>query len=104
MAGYADASASFLGYLFQLRMALLTAIRNYKISPSRDISVERFDDIAVETGGIASESIQTKHHIKSGNLTDASPDVWKTLGVWSARITVPMVADGPRDELPMRRY
>ena len=50
MVGYADASASLLGYQFQLRMALLTAIQTYKQFPSRDISIERFDDIAIEEG------------------------------------------------------
>jgi hypothetical protein len=85
MAAYADASASLLGYQFQLRMALLTAIRAYKNSPSREISIEKFDDIAVHQGSNVTDSIQTKHHIVPGNLADTSPDFWRTLGVWAHR-------------------
>jgi len=56
-------------------------------NPGLDISIERFDDVAFEHDGEATKLIQTKHHIsKTGNLTDASPDLWKTLRVWAERV------------------
>ena len=37
--------------------------------------------------GEPTDLIQTKHHIgKTGNLTDASVDLWKTLVIWSKRV------------------
>lgn len=53
-------------------------------SPQLEISIEKFDDIAFELAGEPTELIQTKHHVgKTGSLTDASTDLWKTLLIWS---------------------
>src|SRR6266568_1923652 len=81
-----NASAAALGYLYQCRMALLSAIRVYKTSPSVEVSIERFDDIAIEEAEKLIESIQTKHHGSAGDLTDSSVDLWKTIGIWSGRV------------------
>jgi hypothetical protein len=51
------------------------------------IAIERFDDISFERGGTPLELIQTKHHLsRAGDLTDTSPDLWKTLRAWSAAV------------------
>jgi hypothetical protein len=81
-----EASASATGYLFQCRYALLAGLRASIASPQLAISIEKFDDIAFEAVGQPSELIQTKHHIgNTGNLSDGSVDLWKTLLIWSKR-------------------
>jgi hypothetical protein len=80
------ASASLLGYLFQCRQALLTGIQLSKSFPGLSISIEKFDDISVESGGKPALQMQLKHHIAPGNLTDHSPDLWKTLRIWCEQI------------------
>ncbi|MGA7522393.1 MAG: ABC-three component system protein [Acidobacteriaceae bacterium] len=79
-----EASASAAGYLYQCRIALLIGLRAIPTNPNLSVSVERFDDVAFDATGTPAELIQTKHHIgKSGNLTNASADLWKTLLIWS---------------------
>lgn len=47
------------------------------------ISVEKFDDIVVSYDGIVDTLVQLKHHVKTtGDLTDASADLWRTIKVW----------------------
>lgn len=73
-----------LGYLYQVRSALLWALRRQKVEPYFLVSVETLDDVTFEsTGGEATDLLQTKHH-RSGTaaLTNASPDLWKTLRIW----------------------
>ena len=78
-----EASASATGYLYQCRIALLMALKAIPLNVNREVSVERFDDVAFDNKGTPSELVQTKHHIeKSGTLTDASSDLWKTLLIW----------------------
>jgi hypothetical protein len=78
-----EASASATGYLYQCRIALLLGLRAIPLTPDLKISVEKFDDVAFETNGTPSELIQTKHHIgRTGNLSNASSDLWNTLLIW----------------------
>lgn len=85
MAGQFSANASALGYFYQARYALLLLLN---ASIESEISIERFDDIAFETGGTPVQLLQAKHHISNtGSLTDSSTDLWKTLRVWSTAIT-----------------
>ncbi|MDT0499177.1 hypothetical protein RM530_17680 [Algiphilus sp. W345] len=81
-----NAAASMLGYMYQCRQALLFSIDLSKNFPGLSISIERFDDIAVEDGKAPSQQVQLKHHIKPGALTDNSPDIWKTLRIWSEQV------------------
>lgn len=86
MAGQFSAQAQnqALGYLYQVRYALLLLIKTGMADPEAQISIEYLDDIAFEKEGTASELIQTKHHINvKASLTDSSTDLWKTLRVWS---------------------
>lgn len=81
------AAESALGYLYQCRYALFAGLRALPDSPQLQISIEKFDDVAFEANGDPTELIQTKHHIKScGDLTDGSVDLWKTIGIWLARV------------------
>lgn len=73
-----------LGYLYQVRCALLWTLRRLKVDPDFLVSVETLDDVAFESaGGDSTELLQTKHHRRgAGALTDASSDLWKTLRIW----------------------
>jgi hypothetical protein len=79
-----SAADSALGYLYQVRVALLWALRRLKIGDNFLISLETLDDVMFETkGGKPEELLQTKHHRnREATLTDASEDLWKSLRVW----------------------
>ena len=79
------AADSALGYLYQIRVALLSSIR--RIDPvsgaSFSVYLETLDDVVFEPSGTPLELFQLKHHSNTqANLTDASPDIWKSLRVW----------------------
>ena len=77
-----SANASMLGYLYQVRVALLWALQQAKVGEFF-VSLETLDDVTFEANGIPISVLQTKHSInKKANLTDTSPDLWKTLRVW----------------------
>lgn len=80
------AAAPMLGYLYQCRQALFWSIELSKSFPSLSISVERFDDVAIEDNSVPTLQLQLKHHIKPGGLTDSSADIWKTLLIWSEQV------------------
>src|SRR5215470_9047146 len=80
-----SAAPSALGYLYQVRYALVALLQAY--DPESEISIEKLDDIAFESTGTAIELLQTKHRIThTGSLTDSSTDIWKTLRIWAASI------------------
>lgn len=80
-----SAGASALGYFYQTRYALLLLLQ---AGPGQELSIERLDDVAFEQGAEATELLQFKHSIRrQAGLTDASPDLWKTLRVWSVAIS-----------------
>lgn len=82
-----SAAPHALGYLYQCRYALLLMLDRGRNDLDCQLSIEKFDDVAFEKSGSPTELIQLKHHLKaSGNLTDSSPDLWKTLNVWCAGI------------------
>lgn len=80
-----NASASMLGYLYQIRYGLFLSLK--KLSEVADpeqfnISIEKLDDVGFDKEGTPEELLQTKFHGKPGNLTDRSADIWKTIRVW----------------------
>ena len=80
-----DASPSMLGYIYQIRFALFLSLK--KLSDLADpeqfnVSIEKLDDIAFDSDGSPKELLQTKFHGEEGNLTDRSPDIWKTIRIW----------------------
>ena len=78
------AAPAAIGYLYQCRIALLLGIQAIPETPDASISVEKFDDVAFQTHGQPTDLIQTKHHLATNaTLTDKSPDLWRTLGIWS---------------------
>lgn len=91
-----SATDSALGYQYQVRLALLASLRRLADDASFAVYFETLDDVVFEQAGTSVELLQLKHHRKrAANLTDASPDLWKTLCVWMegrANETIP--ADG----------
>ena len=82
-----SATGSVLGYLYQVRLALLLFLQRFRGDRQTDISIERYDDIAFEKQGSAVDLLQTKHHINAaGNLSDSSEDLWRTLRVWCSMV------------------
>jgi hypothetical protein len=81
-----NASDSALGYLFQLRYALLCGILEGKTNISHAISIEQFDDIALDNAGSPIALVQTKHSVSPGDLSDQSVSLWKTIGIWIERV------------------
>lgn len=73
-----------LGYLYQVRAALLWSLQKLRYDESFQVSVEVLDDVAFESDiGEASTFLQTKHHAsRTAALTDSCSDLWKTLRVW----------------------
>lgn len=77
-----SAAPQALGYLYQARVALSLLLQ----APDEAcIKVEALDDIELHKA-LAADSlalIQLKHHTSPAALTDASPDLWKSLRVWA---------------------
>lgn len=79
-----SATSSAIGYYYQIRYALFALLTG---ELNGGISLETMDDITFERDGSPVELIQTKHHVnQTASLTDASPDLWKTLRNWSCKI------------------
>lgn len=82
-----SAADSALGYLYQVRCALLWSLQRLPNEPIFEASIETLDDVTFEVAGAPQELLQTKLHKNRGaNLTDASPDLWKTLRIWIAAL------------------
>ncbi len=79
-----SAADSALGYLYQVRVALLWALRRLRAGSEFVVSLETLDDVTFESkGGTVEDLLQTKHHqSREAVLTDASDDLWKSLRVW----------------------
>ncbi len=78
-----SATDSVLGYFYQVRLALLLSLQRLGADQSFALYLETLDDVVFNTSGSAPELLQLKHRCKrSANLTDASPDLWKSLRVW----------------------
>lgn len=93
--GQYSAASSSLGYLYQVRYALLESLRRLRRGIEFIIYIETLDDIVFEKDGDARELLQTKHHLNSSaDLTDNSTDLWKTLRIWCDAIKAKAVPQG----------
>lgn len=80
-----DATNSLLGYIYQVRYSLLLSLKKMREVDDPDdyfVSIETIDDISFEKTGTPVELLQTKYHGKSGNISNKSTDIWKTIRVW----------------------
>jgi len=90
-----SASASVLGYIYQIRYALLESLKRLRKIEEFTVSIETLDDVVFEPEGEPIELFQTKHHInQSADLTDASPDLWKTIRIWCEGIINNTIPNG----------
>jgi hypothetical protein len=73
------------GYLFQARHALLLLLKGEE---DAEVRIEGLDDIDLSSATTNRQlHAQLKHQIqRAANLTDASPDIWKTLRVWATHL------------------
>lgn len=76
-----SAGEQSIGYYYQATYSLLVLLNSEE---EGKISIETLDDVVFERSDNAIELLQLKHHSTPGNLTDSSPDLWKTLRVWSS--------------------
>lgn len=77
-----SAAPSMVGYLYQVRLALLWAIRRSRTCDFV-VSLETLDDVSFEVNGEPLSVLQAKHSLNAAaNLTDLSAELWKTLRVW----------------------
>lgn len=84
-----DASPSALGYIYQVRYALFATLKKIQELDDPDkhsVIIEKIDDISFHNDGSPKELLQTKHRASNTNLTDKSPDIWKTIRIWSELI------------------
>lgn len=87
-----SAADAALGYLYQVRVALLCALRKFKETADFVVSLETLDDVTFESPGRPEELLQTKHHLShQAALTDASPDLWKSLRIWFEGVASRMI-------------
>lgn len=91
-----SAADSAVGYLYQVRLALLSALQRLRSDESFALYLETLDDVVFDATGSPLDLLQLKHHCeRAANLTDASPDLWKSLRVWMdgrAHGTIPLDA------------
>lgn len=75
-----------LGYIYQIKYALLLLLTNSRNLDNPTLRIECLDDIDI-TDVNSTNLYQTKLHIKGkANLTDSSVDFWKTIRIWSEYI------------------
>jgi len=90
-----SAAASLIGYMYQCRLSLLESLKRLRKGTELTVSLETLDDVVFESQGEPPELLQTKHHLnKTADLTDASPDIWKTMRVWSEGLCAGNVPTG----------
>lgn len=78
-----SAGEAALGYLYQCRLALLSALRRVRSGEGFLLYLETLDDVVFEHEGDPPDLLQTKHHQRgAAKLTNASPDLWKTIRNW----------------------
>lgn len=93
--GEYSAAPSALGYFYQVRCAMLEALRRLRKSSSFSVAIETLDDVVFEKVGGPPELLQTKHHVnQAADLTDASVDLWKTLRNWCDAVAQGTISEG----------
>jgi hypothetical protein len=82
-----SAGPQAIGYLHQVRYALYALLRENHDYDEAAVVIEGLDDIEVSGKSGSIRLDQLKHHIRgSAKLTDASPDLWKTIRIWSSQM------------------
>ncbi len=77
-----SAAAQAIGYLHQVRYALVTLLENEECC----LRLEALDDIDVDGSDGGKKLLQLKHRAEGSSLNDYSSDLWKTIRVWATQI------------------
>lgn len=89
-----SAADSALGYLYQVRCALLWSLQRLKDAVEFEASIETLDDVTFENSGTPAELLQTKLHKNRGaDLSDYSPDIWKTIRIWISALNTGAITE-----------
>ncbi|GCE09481.1 ABC-three component system protein [Dictyobacter aurantiacus] len=75
-----------LGYLFQIRYALLFLLEAREDGQEFELAIENLDDIDIVKDGNELKLIQIKLHRNPDFLTDACSDLWKTIRIWCTNL------------------
>lgn len=79
--GTHNAPGQALGYVYQVGWGLLELVRPG--AEDQELRLESVDDVSWhDVSGDPLVALQVKHHLGQGNLSDASPDLWRTIKVW----------------------
>jgi len=79
-----SAPSQALGYLYQAIYALYLILDK---SEDTEIKIEGLDDIDFQQKGSPAELLQLKHHTAhQASLSDSSPDLWKSIRIWSSHL------------------
>lgn len=79
-----SAQEAALGFFYQARYALLFLLDS---DEEKELILESLDDIVLGIDGTPVELLQTKHHVRQqARLTDTSPELWKTIRIWSSHL------------------
>lgn len=82
-----EASASMLGYFYQVRYALYLMLKFIKDGDlTKQVKIEGLDDIDLRQGKDILQLLQTKHLTSKNKLTNGSKHFWKTINIWSQHI------------------
>ncbi len=77
-----SAEGQALGYVHQVGWGLLELVRPGG-PDDYELRLETVDDVSWhDAAGDPLRALQIKHHRGGGTLTDAGPDLWRTVGVW----------------------
>lgn len=77
-----SAGGPMVGYLYQVRVALVWAIRQSRVGDFT-VNLETLDDVSFHSASDPIAVLQTKHSLNAAStLTDLSPELWKTLRIW----------------------
>ncbi|WP_329574934.1 hypothetical protein OG500_38065 [Kitasatospora sp. NBC_01250] len=85
-----EASASAVGYVYQLRKALHACLERHVRGLEWGIAIEAGDDVEEVTEG-GRVYYQLKHRAPGTKMSDASTDLWKTLRIWAYAVTTELV-------------
>lgn len=88
-----SAAGQAAGYQYQSELALLRLLQRRQ--PRLVLFTERFDDFEIEDGDGPLDIVQAKHHLRGGELTDTSADLWRTMNAWMS-----LIARLDVDEIP----
>lgn len=77
-----SAAPQTLGYLNQVRYALVTLLENEECT----LRLEALDDIDISGSNGDLKLLQLKHRAEGVVINDYSPDLWKSIRVWATQI------------------